>query len=67
MALNERDYLPAGDYLNKLRTGVLDSGARKEAIDWIEKVGSRSSPGLALFFFQAWPFCVFAYVHIAVD
>ncbi|XP_028757348.1 cyclin-D4-1-like isoform X2 [Neltuma alba] len=38
MVEKECQHMPAGDYLNKLRTGVLDSGARKEAIDWIEKV-----------------------------
>ena len=32
-------HMPGGDYLNRLRTGDLDFGARKEAIDWIEKVG----------------------------
>ncbi|KAI9096303.1 hypothetical protein K1719_026022 [Acacia pycnantha] len=67
MVEKECQHMPAGDYLNKLWTGVLDSGARKKAIDWIEKVGSRCLSGLALFFFQAWPFCDFAYVHIAMD
>lgn len=39
MLEKECQHIPAGDYLNKLRTGDLDSRARKEAIDWIEKVG----------------------------
>ncbi|KAF7829992.1 cyclin-D4-2 isoform X1 [Senna tora] len=38
MVQKEYQHIPAGDYLNRLRTGDLDSGARKEAIDWIEKV-----------------------------
>lgn len=29
---------PGADYLNKLQSGVLNSGDRKEAIDWIQKV-----------------------------
>ena len=39
MLEKECRHLPGGDYLNRLRTGDLDTGARKEAIDWIEKVG----------------------------
>ena len=38
----EWDHLPNGDYVNRLRSGDLDFGARKEAIDWIEKVGFKS-------------------------
>ncbi|XP_028771875.1 cyclin-D4-1-like [Neltuma alba] len=38
MVQKECDHLPAGDYLNRLRTADLDFGARKEAVDWIEKV-----------------------------
>lgn len=41
MVDKESHHLPRGDYLNRLRNGDLDFGARKEAIDWIEKVGSR--------------------------
>lgn len=57
----EIQHMPAGDYLNKLRNGVLDSGARKEAIDWIEKVGSRLFYHLVLlsFSFKHGPFNVF--------
>ncbi|XP_054789066.1 cyclin-D4-2-like [Prosopis cineraria] len=38
MVQKECDHLPAGDYLDRLRTAALDFGARKEAVDWIEKV-----------------------------
>lgn len=38
MVEKEWDHLPNGDYVNRLRSGDLDFGARKEAIDWIEKV-----------------------------
>ncbi|KAI4307466.1 hypothetical protein L6164_030650 [Bauhinia variegata] len=40
MVEKEGQHLPGADYLNRLRNGDLDFGARKEAIDWIEKVGS---------------------------
>ncbi|KAI4307467.1 hypothetical protein L6164_030650 [Bauhinia variegata] len=38
MVEKEGQHLPGADYLNRLRNGDLDFGARKEAIDWIEKV-----------------------------
>ncbi|KAK7385374.1 hypothetical protein VNO78_31090 [Psophocarpus tetragonolobus] len=38
MIEKECDHLPNSDYMNRLRTGDLNIGARKEAIDWIEKV-----------------------------
>ncbi|KAG5063968.1 hypothetical protein AAZX31_02G198400 [Glycine max] len=38
MVEKEWDHLPNGDYRNKLRSGDLDFEARKEAIDWIQKV-----------------------------
>ncbi|XP_061362364.1 cyclin-D4-2-like [Gastrolobium bilobum] len=38
MLEKECHHLPGGDYLKRLRSGDLDFGARKEAIDWIEKV-----------------------------
>ncbi|KAF7817009.1 cyclin-D4-1-like [Senna tora] len=38
MVKKECDHLPAANYLNRLRTGDLDFGARKEAIHWIEQV-----------------------------
>ncbi|KAI4337623.1 hypothetical protein L6164_016012 [Bauhinia variegata] len=38
MVEKEDQLLPGCDYLNRLRNGDLDFGARKEAIDWIEKV-----------------------------
>ncbi|KAJ7965787.1 Cyclin [Quillaja saponaria] len=38
MVEKECQHLPDGDYLDRLRSGDLDFGARKEAIDWIEKV-----------------------------
>lgn len=34
----ESQYMPEYDYLNRLRRGDLDIGARKDAIDWIRKV-----------------------------
>ncbi|GAB4844924.1 hypothetical protein Ancab_038315 [Ancistrocladus abbreviatus] len=36
----EVEHLPCADYLNRLKTGDLDLGARKEAVDWICKVQS---------------------------
>ncbi|XP_052196765.1 cyclin-D4-1-like [Diospyros lotus] len=38
MAERERAYLPRDDYLKRLRSGELDLGMRKEALDWIWKV-----------------------------
>lgn len=35
----ESQYMPERDYWNRLRSGDLGIGARKEAIDWIKKVG----------------------------
>ncbi|KAK4751810.1 hypothetical protein SAY87_020608 [Trapa incisa] len=34
----ESIYMPDGDYGNRFRTGDLDIGARRDAIDWIKKV-----------------------------
>ncbi|KAJ8451863.1 hypothetical protein Cgig2_007346 [Carnegiea gigantea] len=39
MVERETDYLPKQDYLSRLRCGELNLGARKEAFDWISKVG----------------------------
>ena len=39
MVEKECQYLPGGDYLKKLLSGDLDLGARKQAVDWIGKVG----------------------------
>lgn len=36
----ECQHLPNTDYLKRLQTGDLDLRSRKEAIDWIAKVGS---------------------------
>ncbi|KAK7301125.1 hypothetical protein RJT34_11986 [Clitoria ternatea] len=38
MVEKECHHLPGGDYVKRLRSGDLDFGARKEAIDWIQKV-----------------------------
>ncbi|TKY56313.1 Cyclin-D3-1 protein [Spatholobus suberectus] len=38
MVEKECHHMPCGDYVNRLRSGDLDFGARKDAIDWIEKV-----------------------------
>ena len=40
MVEKECEHWPGAGYLNKLQSGDLDFGARNEAIDWIEKVGS---------------------------
>jgi len=40
MVERECQLWPGLRYFNSLQTGILDSGARKEAIDWIHKVGS---------------------------
>lgn len=39
MIEKETQHLPASDYLKKLRNGDFDLNARKEAVDWIGKVG----------------------------
>lgn len=39
MVEKECQHLPNTDYLKRLRSGDLDLGARKEAVDWIYKVG----------------------------
>ncbi|XP_057468777.1 cyclin-D3-1-like [Actinidia eriantha] len=38
MLKKETEHLPASDYLQRLRNGDLDLGARREAVDWIGKV-----------------------------
>ncbi|XP_057489860.1 cyclin-D4-1-like isoform X2 [Actinidia eriantha] len=38
MLKKEIEHLPASDYLQRLRDGDLDLGARREAVDWIGKV-----------------------------
>ena len=38
MVEREREHLPRDDYLMRLRSGELDLGVRREAIDWICKV-----------------------------
>jgi len=49
MVERESDYLPKQDYLSRLRCGELDLGARKEAFDWIWKVGLCNFIFLSLF------------------
>ncbi|GFY94065.1 similar to CYCLIN D4;1 [Actinidia rufa] len=39
MIERERQHLPGDDYLKRLRSGGLDLGVRREAFDWIWKVG----------------------------
>ena len=39
MVEKECHHLPAIDYLKRLNSGDLDCRARKEAVDWIGKVG----------------------------
>ncbi|KAI8550282.1 hypothetical protein RHMOL_Rhmol06G0092900 [Rhododendron molle] len=38
MVKRECEHLPRRDYLNRLRNGDLDLGARREAVEWIGKV-----------------------------
>lgn len=40
MVEREREHLPREDYLKRLRSGDLDLSGRREALDWIWKVGS---------------------------
>lgn len=39
MVEREKEHLPRDDYLKRLRSGDLDLSVRREAIDWIWKVG----------------------------
>ena len=39
MVRRECECMPSSDYLKRLRKGDLDLEARREAIDWIGKVG----------------------------
>lgn len=39
MIEREREHLPRNDYLMRLRSGDLDLSVRREALDWIWKVG----------------------------
>lgn len=39
MIEKECHHLPASDYVNRLKIGVLDLEGRMDAIDWIQKVG----------------------------
>lgn len=41
----ECEHMPAGDYLERLRNGDLDIGARDEILDWISKVHSNFNFG----------------------
>lgn len=43
MIRRESEHMPAGDYLNRLRSGNLDVEARVQALDWIFKVRSFDS------------------------
>uniref|UniRef100_A0A5B6Z811 Uncharacterized protein n=1 Tax=Davidia involucrata TaxID=16924 RepID=A0A5B6Z811_DAVIN len=45
MFKRECEHLPGSDYLNRLRIGDLDLGARKEVVDWIGKVHAHFSFG----------------------
>ncbi|KAA0065111.1 hypothetical protein IC582_006381 [Cucumis melo] len=45
MVEKEAQHLPVDGYLVKLQNGELDVGARKEAVDWIEKVSVHFSFG----------------------
>lgn len=40
MVKRECQHLPSTDYLRRLRNGDINIGARQEAVDWIEKVGT---------------------------
>lgn len=43
MIKKECEHLPASDYLERLKNGDLNLGARQSAIDWIKKVGIANS------------------------
>uniref|UniRef100_A0A5B6YUA8 Putative cyclin-D2-1 n=1 Tax=Davidia involucrata TaxID=16924 RepID=A0A5B6YUA8_DAVIN len=45
MAEREREHLPKDDYLKRLRSGDLDLGVRREALDWIWKAHAHYSFG----------------------
>lgn len=45
MIRRECEHMPAGDYLERLRNGDLDIGARDEILDWIAKVHSHFNFG----------------------
>lgn len=38
MVAREREHFPRVDYLQRLRSGKLDLGVRRDALDWIWKV-----------------------------
>ena len=44
MVEKENQHMPHPDYLNRLRRGDLEVGARTEAVDWIWKVGFNKDP-----------------------
>lgn len=45
----ESEHIPRGDYMGRILSGALDPSVRRDAIDWIWKVGS-----LFFFFFFFW-------------
>ncbi|KAF8411389.1 hypothetical protein HHK36_003938 [Tetracentron sinense] len=45
MVERECEHLPRNDYLKRLRSGELDLGVRREAVDWIRKVHAHYSFG----------------------
>lgn len=42
MIKRESEHLPRDNYLNRLRSGDLNLSSRREALDWILKVGHKS-------------------------
>lgn len=64
MVKREGEYMPRDDYLERLKTGDLDIGVRREAVDWILKVCSlilsiKWVSFLYLFFPGSFPFPFF--------
>lgn len=59
LLLREKEHLPKSDYLTRLRSGDLDLSVRRDALDWILKVGFfnyfSTMSLLEFFFFQ---FCL---------
>ena len=41
LVFKESDHMPKDDYLMRLQSGAVDLSVRREAIDWIWKVGLR--------------------------
>ena len=63
MIERERQHLPRDDYLKRLRSGGLDLGVRREALDWIWKVCWLVFSNGLLIFALKWVFLVCIGLH----